>query len=1266
MKRPCKGLAVAALSSALALPIAPALADGTDAGQEALLRNAQMWASRNRLDLARQSVDKLLALDPDAPAALALLGDIALRGNRADEAQRILAQLRARHPGHSATADLATLVRVHGPDREKLGQMRLLAQMNRKAETLERVRAGHPPDSIRQARELARALFPDGPPSIGGLAAEYWQVMGNDARTAPQAASALHQLYQRTGDADYRLAQLEMQAAQGASALALVRACEALADDPAANPHRLRDLWRRALGRLEGAAAAPRLQAYLQRYPDDRPMAEQLDTARQAVAQAERWARDPARLAQAAGQRELDAGDLAQAEQQWQAALALRPRDAASLGGLGLVRLRQGRHEEARVLFAQAQSLSPQARWQGLEATAHFWGLLRQADDAAQAGRLEEAARQARQAVALEPAHAEALATLAGIRARQDDPAQAQALYERALAADPAHLDALRGLAALHARAGRAPQALALLEAAQRSHPDRAPQLAAVRADLLAEQAEAQRTAGHPGTALRLLEDAVALTPRDPWLRHRLARVYLQLGQPREALDAMDEGIALQGDEADMRYARALIRSATDDDAGALADLEHVSPEQRSDSMRALLRSATVRATVARAAGSDAAQAGQLLAQAERQAGDDADLLFTVANAWFQRGEGAQGVAVFDRLAGRAPATPEARLEHAALMGRAAIGRAAMDGPLAELLPALLAEPGWTPAQAARLSALQAAHLERRVEAAVAVDDRAGALRLAQSPLYGGDAPAVRGRLLFAAQDYAGAARQLAQALDTQGDDAGVRLALGDALARQGQAAQARAQAQWLRQHLDARDAGAQLALLRLWQRVPAMDEARALAQQLLQRFPQDTSVLLHAARLERADDAYAPALAYFRQAQALETNPQEQGRIAQDIHAIEARRQAWVEVGMERLQKNSTAGISTLRGWEIPAVAWMPRGYDGHHFLHVDQVRLDAGPLPPSAQDAAGYGQVAAWPEAAYPAAPGTPRGDGANVGFGYRGRGVEWDVGAIGIGMPVTNLVGGIARSEWREDFSWRAELSRRPLTGSLLSYAGVRDPITGQAWGGVVATGVSGRVSRPWAGYGTSLSAGYALLQGRNVRDNTRLQLRAAIDRDVLRTPHQTVNVGAALSWWSYARDLSEFTWGHGGYYSPRRYLSLSLPVEWGGRKGAFTWLLRGSVSVSRSASRASDYYPGSPALQAQAVAQGHAPVYAGGGSSGFGRSLRVAVEYQATPNWALGAQLSLDRSAYYAPTTLALYLRFALDPVRMAPPERPRPVQPYSGF
>lgn len=1261
-------LAAATLGTALALlgclSAPPAWAQGT--GQEALLRNAQMWAARNRLDLARQNVEKLLVLDPESPTGLATLGDIALRENQMAQAQRILAQLRARHPGHSATAELATLVRVYGPEREKLGQLRLLAQMNRKPETVGRLRAGETPESVRQARELARALFPDGPPAIGGLAAEYWQVMGSDMRSAPEAAAALDQLYQSTGNAEYRLARLEMQAAQGASADALARAAEALAEDGGAHPHRLQDLWRRTVGRIEGAAAVPRLQAYLQRYPDDRAMAEQLAAAQQAAVQAERWARDPARLAQVAAQRALDAGDLAQAEQQWQAVLALRQRDAGAVGGLGLVRLRQGRHADAQALFAQAYRLSGENRWRSLEATARFWGLLRQADAAQQAGQLEEAARHVEAALDVDPAHVEALATLAGIRALQGDDAQARSLYERALAAEPAHLGALRGLAEVHVRAGQATEALALLEKAQHSHPDRAPQIAAARAAVLSAQADAERGAGRPGVALRLLESALALTPQDPWMRHRLARVYLQLGQPREALEVMDEGIALQAADADMRYARALIRSATDDDAGALGDLEGIAPEERSDSMRALLRSATVRSLVARAVPADVspAHAAALLARAERAAGDEADLLYAIANGWFRRGEGAQGAAVFERLAARAP-SPATRLEQAALLGRAR-----MDERLALLLPELLDHAGWTTEQSRRLAVLQADHLERRVEAAVAAGERAEALRLAHSPLFGDERAQAftRGRLLHAAQDYPGAAQHLQAALRGGEDDADVRLALADALARQGQGAQARMHAQWLQQHLDASDTAAQLALLRLWQRVPAMDEARTLARQLLARHPQDTSVLLHAARLERADDGYAQAIAYFRQAQALETEPQAQHRIAQDIEAIEARRQPRVEVGMERLQKNSTSGISTLRGWEIPAVAWMPRGYDGHHFLHVDRVRLDAGALPISADDASHYGQVAAWPQSAYPEAPGAPRGEGTNVGIGYRGRGIEWDLGVIGIGMPVTNVVGGISYGEWSEQFSYHLEFSRRPLTGSLLAYAGARDPITGQTWGGVVATGVSGRVSRPWGRFSTSLSGSYALLQGRHVRDNTRLQVRAAIDRDVYATSHATLNVGAALAWWRYAHDLSEFTWGHGGYYSPQRYLSLSLPVEWSGRRGAFTWLLRGAVSVSRSASRASDYYPGSPALQAQAQAQalGYTPVFAAGGSSGLGRSLRAAVEYQATPHMALGAQLALDRSDYYAPTTLTVYLRLALDALRAPLENRPRPVQPYSSF
>lgn len=1234
---------------------------GTADVERDLLRNARNWIERGRLDLARQNVEKVLTLHPDMPQALAELGDLALQEKRPQEADRLLEQLRQNHPGTQAEHDLQTLIRVYGQDQEKLARMRLLARAGR----------------AQEAADVAHELFPDGPPQAGTLGTEYYRILAaagagrGNARAAAETRRALDASYARTGNADYRLIELEMRQAQGAPALPLAQALERLADTPGVDQQRLRDLWRRVLERVPAnAQGLARLQAYVQRYPDDTDVAGLLATQRAALARAERWAHDPARLALAAAQKALDAGDLDRAESELQTALRLRPQDADGLGLLGLVRLRQARYDEAQQFFASAARRANLQKWRDLQSTARFWGLLQQADKARDAGQLDGAAGLAAQALRMQPGNPEALVTLAQIRVRQKQDEPARRLYEQALAAEPGHHGALRGLVALDLRTHRFDSALALLATPAANDDDRALRTG-LRASVWASQADALLADGHLGPALRLLEDAVALTPRDPWLRHRLARTYLQLHQPREALQAMDEGVALADNAPDMRFARALIRSAVDDDAGALRDLDHIAVNERSDAMRALLLSSSVHASVAEAAGTGA-DAERLLARAEHEAGDDPDLLWAVANAWFARAEPARGVAVFDRLAqrrgGEERLPARVRLDHAALLARAH-----MDQRLDDLLPALQASPGWDAAQTQRLARLTAEHLERGVETHLAAGDRTGAQALARAPLWGaqdlpaGEADLARGRLLLAAEDWSGAEQALDAALAAQPDSTEAHLALGNALARQGRRDAAYAQALWLGAHLPMTERDDQLALLRLLQRIPAMEAARTLSARLLQAYPDDTQVLLHAARLERAEDRYTQALAYFRQAQEHQGNAQDTSAgIAQDIAAIEARRQSWVEAGMMRISKSSTEGISSLHGYEIPMVAWMPKGYDGHYFLHVDRVQLDAGALPSAQGDALQYGQVAAWPASDYPGAPGTPRGQGTNLGFGYRGTGIEWDVGAIGIGMPVTNAVGGVSYGEWREDGNYRVELSRRPLTGSLLSYAGARDPVSGQIWGGVVATGVSGRIGRPFGAYNASLSAGYALLQGKNVQGNTRLQLRAAVDRDVWHDTHSSVNVGLALSLWRYGKDLSEYTWGHGGYYSPQDYASLSLPIEWGGRHGKFTWLLRGALSLSRSSSGASDYYPGNAALQMQAQALGNGPVYGASASSGIGRSLRGVMEYQVTPNLTLGAQLTLDRSAYYAPTTALVYMRWLIDPVRAPQADRPRPVQPYSDF
>ncbi len=1194
--RPALGAWLLGAAAALALPAAaqlqaaatatPAPAGDGPATQAQLMRNASAWAQRGRNDLARQSVEKLLALNPRSPQALALLGSIALEQGKAEEAQRLLQQLRHEFPGHPSTAGLGALVRAYGPEQQTLARMRLLARAGR----------------TQEAADVARELFPEGPPGVGTVGLEY-------ARLVP--------------------------AAPGGTAAAL----PAPATAPAASAH--------------ASPSAPRPRA-----PDAPPPAS---------------APDPGSLALEAARRALDAQDLALAQQQLQTALLHRPQDPDNLGTLGLLRLRQGRHSQARELFEQAHRLSGAQKWLDLQDTARFWGALAATDEAARQGELPKALELAQEALRLQPSHPRALTTLAELRERAGDADAALALYDQVLQREPGDESALRAAVRLLLARGRQQEALQRLEAARQGASVQPETVGALHAELLSALAQEHSKAGRAQQAEAQLRAALELQSRDPWLRHRLARVLLQLGRSAAAVQVMDEGVQLQPQEADMRYARALIRSATDDDAGARDDLEAISPEQRSDGMRSLLRSAEGRALVQQAA-APGADAAALLARAEQQAGDDSALLMGVANGWLRLEQADQAVAVLDRLAKRVrPLPAEAALDRAALLSRLRL-----DDRVGVLLGPLLDRPDWSDAQAGRLLEIQASHLARRIEAAMAGGDTARAQRLAGSALLAhpglpaAQRSAARGLLLLAAQDWAGAARELAQALAGNPDgnpeaQAEVRMGLAQALARSGQPAQAREQAAGLARHLAADDRSQQLALLRLWQRLDGRDEARALAGQLLQRYPGDTGALLHAARMEQSQDRYAQALAHYQQARAAEPpEPQTRAAIEQNIRDIEARRQSWVEAGAVRVGKTAQPGVSTLRGWELPAVAWMPRGYDGHHFLHVDQVRLDAGALPAAASQAASYGTVAAWPAAQYPAQPGVPGASGVNVGVGYRGRGLEWDVGLTGIGFPVTNLVGGLAYGQWSEDFSYRVELSRRPLTGSLLSYAGVRDPITGETWGGVTATGVSGRVSRPWAGNSTSLSAGYAVLQGRNVRDNTRLQVRAAIDRDLWRDERQSLNAGAAVSLWRYGRDLSEYSWGHGGDYSPRKYASLSLPLEWGGRQGALSWQVRGALSLSRSSSPASDYYPGQPQLQAQARALGFDPVYAAGGSTGFGRSLRAAVEYQFAPGGAVGALLSMDRSAYYAPTQLTMYLRWLLEPVRALQPDRPRPLQPYSDF
>lgn len=1313
---PLGWLALAVLHSATlaAVPVSPSTQE--------LLRAAQMWSAKNRPDMVQQLLDKLAVLDPDSPQVLAAMGEFQVREGRPEQAVAALDALRARHPKHPLTRELEGLLRVNTAEREKLAAMRLMARAGRKAE----------------AAALANELFPQGPPTLGGLALEVYAILAATDSGGDAAQRELQRLLDDTGDSRYAMALIDRQLARNARGEAVLPRIEALARQPDVSLPVLRDLWLRALDRTAGSGQVAHIRRYLERFPGETAMVERLAAAQQAQERAAQAARDPVNVARRRAAEALDRGELPMAEEQLLKVLGARPRDAESLGNLGLVRLRQGQHEQALALFEQAQALSPDRKWQSLQATTRFWGLLRQADVAVDQGELPLATELTQKALSMQPGQPEALVTLAGIRQVQGDLPGALDLYRQALSREPDHKSALRGLANGLAKQGDSEQALAVLDKAMATDETLARELAPARAGILSEQADALIQAKRHSAAMQVLESAVLLAPRDPWIRHRLARLYLRLGLPKVGLSVVDDGVALMPSDPDMAYARALIRSAAGDDAGALADVGRIAAADRSEGMNALVRRAVIGQMLAQALepGWGDRSAG-LLAEAERRAGDDPGLVQSVAQAWARRGQPEQGLAVMDRLLMRVDEPdPALLLVHAEWMNRARDDRT-----LAKVLPRLLQRAGWTDEQQNDLLTLEADHRARLIEDRLGSGQTAQARQLAREPLPpSADATRrarLRARLLLAASEHADAVTELETVLRDSPDDADVRFDLAQAQARLGRTGDARVHAQWLQSHVPTLNTAQRLALVRLWLRLG--DDAQAqrvmeallsdvqaranvhaqaagqpgLSAVLIRRHPSDDEVLLAAARMARSAGDYARAVDLFQQAlritalgaalttdaapadanevaapdgglqlrlsAALAVVPVDPGadirgpsatgdaslalaRIQRDIDAIEARRQSWVEAGQKQLHKPGTAGISALKGWERAWVAWWPRGYDGHHFLHVDQVSLNAGTLSANRTDVTDFGQVGAWPAGLYPVPAGPSQGRGTHVGWGFDGDRQTWDVGVTGIGLPVTNLVGGWQQSgDWRD---WRYQLgvSRRPMTGSLLSYAGAADPITGKVWGGVVATGVSGRLSGDVGPTSVSWSVAQHWLTGRHVLGNQRLSMRWAADQDVYRGPASVVNAGVALAFTRHAHDLSEYSWGHGGYYSPQRLLSLSVPLEWSGRSGAWTWELRGALTWSHSSSAAIAQYPNDPGVQAQA---GN-PVFGGSSSSGLGRSLKGAVEHQLTRNLALGALLEWERSTDYSPTNLLLYARYFFDPVRVPLENRPRPVKLYSGF
>jgi tetratricopeptide (TPR) repeat protein len=705
-------------------------------------------------------------------------------------------------------------------------------------------------------------------------------------------------------------------------------------------------------------------------------------------------------------------------------------------------------------------------------------------------------------------------------------------------------------------------------------------------------------------------------------------------------------------------------------------------------------------------------EAAQILATARDAIGNDADLALDVAGAYVQIGDPGAARSLLERFA-QPPSQPTLEWQ----IGQARIlDRMGADAPLREALDRMASLGPATPEQEVAIGDLKLSLSIRQADGLLAAGQPAQALQVLQGakPAQSTPAQAARrgyaeARALRALERWDEAAEVYRAILRANPGEKDAELALIETLNASGQRDQARLQAGQLMRapHTGDPDFSASLAgeLIELGD----FPGARSLVETTLAASPDHPRALAYAGQLALREGRIDQAIDYLRRSLASEMarRPEGVGRLsritqlsdpgsplsieAAPTDVVKAEREAasgyryrqlaelldqetgWVSSALDWRARKGSHGKGQISSQELPLewkLAW-DRG--GRWFVRADAARVNAGALEfADSYEASTFGSVLlCQPLCATGTLPQLDKGLALSAGLEREQ--LRLDLGTSPLGFRVVNVLGGILHKGDLGAYSYSVDASRRSVTSSLLSFAGTVDPNTGRTWGGVVASGVRLGLSRDSGGtYGAWSSLGLHRLSGKNVQDNDRAQLMAGAYQRLINEEDRQFAWGVTGMFWRHSENAGEFTFGHGGYYSPRSYRSLALPLTYGWRTERSSFALRGSVSVAWSDTKGAPYFPTDAGLQAQAEAltpvNGIDPHYASSdGGRSYGRSLAGGWEHQITPGLFIGGRLELERSTNYTPNRFLIYLRLATDrPAARPVPFPPEPVFPSSQY
>ncbi|MRT24549.1 tetratricopeptide repeat protein [Enterobacteriaceae bacterium RIT697] len=1247
------------LGGALTLSQPLLAAESSNPALQALFDQAAYWHQKAHDDLAKASLQKVLMVEPNNTQALYLLALYSQQSGGTAEAAQWRARLSAASPNDPHLTELDNARQLQTIPQAQLQLAR------------QQARSGNIAASLQTWRNTFSGNEP--PPSV---AAEYYLTMAGDRSLLPQAVEALRQFSaDHPQDTGAKLALGKALTYQESTRRQGIDVLGSLADG---NKEADRSLRQALLWLGPQASDASLYQTWQQRHPQDNAV---LDYYRKNVGGAEKGA----------GFTALNSGDVSNAQNNFEKVLQANPQDADALAGMGYVAQRAGRYAEAADYLTRAAQLGGDQSdtRQKQAADARFYAQLATAQQALKNG-------DSAQALALSEPLAQAdgekgvSAKLfrADVQRRSNQLDQAEQTYRSILQSDANNRNAKEGLFYVLRQQNRGAEANTLLA----SLPDSVRQSVAPRGsstDPIRAQAKREVAAGNNSAAIATLTSGIQRYPNDGWLRLDLARIYRAQGDNMMAANIMQPTMRSGASTTEL-YAGALNASESSAWQQASLLLSRIPNSSKNSDMRELAQRVNFNLQMATAdqylaQGSNAAAANTLRALASTPPSNPVDA-GNLAQKLAKAGDLTTAVSVVRSNMQRGIQGNAG--DYAAQV--AVLNQAGLNTEAQSFLSSPELQARSTPTQLAGIRngyvINEVDRLREQKQYAAAYDKLVGAL---QHDPQNRDLMFAMARLYQSGKmnKEAGVVYDYLMTQDTATQDARTG-AINVALA-QNDVNKANTLTRGLRNE---QSPDRLLLLARVaeanGEHSQAMSYLRTARGQLIGLQGAETGSVPSVGGLALADNPFinrgtspvgrspssygavmpwqsAPAATSSAEGVTLASNTPAIQQ-SQTLHQIDSmmddlqeKTGTWVQGQMQVRGRDGESGLSKLTEAKAPLTfSTVPFG-DARFDFTMTPISLTAGSAGGDAWRRFGtnslvQGQVVASGDAKIDDVPNSSTDSqsatGVELNMALKGDSYKIDLGSTPLGQDLSTLVGGVQWSPKLTDFlTLILTGERRAMTDSLLSYVGVEDKTSGKRWGRVTKNGGNALLSYDNGDAGFYVGGGAYSYIGENVASNNSVQATAGAYVRPYHLDDRELKVGMSLSWMDYSKNLSYFSYGQGGYFSPQNYASVSFPIEFSRKFDDLKVNVGGSVGYQSYSQDKSAYFPNNPSLQAQLQSladQGYVKdaFYSGESKNGIGYNLHAGADYKINKDVTVGGQLGYDTFGDYNESTANLYFRY----------------------